>query len=144
MDLVQTYSLVIHTASRLPDEPVQNLDMFIRAWDECVELQVTPKQEWIGRALLSLQALDRYEVGVACNGEIVGGLVLAHDPWDAHVGPCISVFAQYVLPEFRLQGVSQKLMRAALAIARNSGAGVLAFTHRKGPWCYQTKYRRIQ
>jgi GNAT superfamily N-acetyltransferase len=78
------------------------------------------------------------------NGEkVVGGLCLAPDPWDVHVGPCLSVFAQYVLPEFRLQGVSARLMREALRIAKKSGVPALAFTHRKGPWRYETIYRKV-
>lgn len=131
------------TFHRRAGEPVQNLDMFSRAWDECVELQVTPKEEWIGRALLSLQSLERYEVAVIAHSEVVGGLIIAHDPWDAHVGPCISVFSQYVMPEFRHTGVSNRCMREAVRIAKQSGAKVLAFTHRKGPWRYCTIYRRI-
>lgn len=129
---------------RHPDEPVQNLDMFARAWDECIELQVTPKGEWIGRALLSLQELGRYEIGVRQGTTVIGGLVLADDPWDVHVGPCMSVFAQYVLPEYRLQGVSVMLMRAALSVSRDAGAPVLAFTHRAGPWVYRTVYHKLQ
>lgn len=144
MDLTQEPSVSVLIASRRPGEPVQNLDMFTRAWDECTELQVTTKQEWVGRALLSLQGLDRTEIGVIVNGQTVGGICLAADPWDVHVGPCVSVFAQYVLPEFRLQGVSARMMRAAIRVARDSGANVLAFTHRKGPWRYETLYRRIK
>ncbi|HVH93240.1 MAG TPA: GNAT family N-acetyltransferase [Candidatus Acidoferrum sp.] len=134
---------VLVTSQRQIGEPVQNLAMFARAWDECIELQVTSKEEWVGRALLSLQSLARTEVAVIAHSEVVGGLVIAHDPWDAHVGPCISVFAQYVLPEFRHTGVSNRCMREAVRIARASGAKVLAFTHRKGPWRYSTIYRRI-
>ena len=117
--------------------------MFTRAWDECTELQVTPKHAWVGRALLALQGLDRFEIA-AFNGEqVVGGIVIAPDPWDVHVGPCMSVFAQYVFPEFRQQGVSARLMRAAIRVAKESGAEVLAFTHRKGPWRYETIYRKV-
>lgn len=133
------------TISRLPDEPVQNFEMFTRAWDECEELQSQTKDEWIGRSLLSLQGLVRYEIGVLDNsGRVLGGIVLAQDPWDAHVGPCMSVFAQYVLPEFRNRGISPRLMREAIRVARKDGAQTLAFTHRKGPWRYETLYRRIK
>ena len=55
----------------------------------------------------------------------------------------MSVFAQYVLPEFRHQGVSARMMREALRIAKKSGVPVLAFTHRKGPWRYETIYRKV-
>ena len=128
---------------RLHGEPVQNFEFFSRAWDECAELQCTPKQDWIGRNLLSLQALDRYEIAIVRQGEFIGGLILAEDFWDVHVGPCMSVFAQYVLPEYRNTGVSAACMRAALRIARKAGAPTLAFTHRKGPWRYETVYRSL-
>lgn len=134
--------LKLLTTFRNGGEAVQNLQLFSRAWDECVELQSTSRQDWIGRTLLSLQRLDRYEVA-AHNGEFtVGGIILAQD-LDVHVGPCISVFAQYVLPEFRLQGVSPRLMREAVRLARMGGSPVLAYTHREGPWRYQTVYRRL-
>jgi GNAT superfamily N-acetyltransferase len=83
-------------------------------------------------------------VWVQHGGTVIGAALVAHDPWDAHVGPCVSVFTQYVLPEHRNSGVSQALMRECLRIARAAGAGVLAFTHRKAPWRYETRYRRIK
>lgn len=94
MASTQEPSLSVLVTFRNPGEPVQNLDMFTRAWDECTELQVTTKDEWIGRSLLSLQGLGRFEIGVHNGDKIVGGICLAHDTWDAHVGPCMSVFAQ--------------------------------------------------
>lgn len=121
-----------------------NYDLFARAWDEFPELQVAPKEEWAGRNLLALQGLDRWEIGVCIEDEVVGGICLADDPWDVHVGPCMSVFAQYVLPEYRHLGVSAALMREAVRIARASPHKVLAFTHRLGDWRYETIYRRIK
>ncbi len=143
MDSAQELRLSVLTTFRHPGEGVQNFEMFSRAWDECVELQASPRDAWIGRSLQLLQGLARHEIGVHDQTKIVGGIVLAQDPWDVHVGPCLSVFAQYVLPEFRHKGVSARLMREALRIARLDGAKTLAFTHRKGPWRYETLYRRI-
>lgn len=142
MDSNPLPQIVIRSLHR--GEPVSNLDMFTSAWDECVELQVTPKQEWIGRSLLALQSMDRHEILMFHGSRNTGGLVLAHDPWDVHVGPCLSVFAQYVHPEYRNAGVSPMLMREAVRIAKRGGYGVMAFTHRKGAWCYETLYRRIK
>ena len=118
--------------------------MFTLAWDECIELQVNPKDVWVGRSLLSLQGLARWEIGVLHEGEVVGGLVVANDGWDVHCGNCMSVFAQYVMPAYRLRGVSPRLMREALSIARAEQAKTLAYTHRKGPWRYETMYRRLK
>lgn len=125
-------------------EAVQNLELFSRAWDECVELQQSPKQEWIGRSLLSLQQLDRYEIAAVQGSDVVGAVLLAEDKWDVHVGPCVSVFSQYVLPEYRERGISSKLMREAIKLARAIGVSTLAFTHRKAPWVYTTRYWRIK
>lgn len=136
--------LYLKTIYRHHNEPVQNFDLFKRAWGECIELQSTTESEWIGRSLLMLQGLDRYEVGIfRPDGYVVGGAVIAHDPWDTHVGPCMSVFTQYVLPEYRNRGISLKLMREALRITRLSEHTTLAFTHRKGDWRYETIYRRV-
>lgn len=129
---------------RHPGEAVQNLEMFLRAWDECEELQVQSREDWVGRALLALQELPRWEIGAFADGKVVGGIVLAEDQWDAHVGNCCSVFTQYVLPEYRHTGVSRRMMRMAVSLASAMDAKVLAFTHRKGPWRYETIYRRIK
>lgn len=134
----------ILVTSRHRGEPVQNLDMFTRAWDECDELRCQPKDVWVSRSLLILQEMDRYELGVLDgSGNTLGGILLAHDPWDVHVGPCMSVFSQYVLPEHRNAGISPMLMRAAIKIAKKELVTTLAFTHRKGPWRYETIYRRL-
>lgn len=121
-----------------------NSEMFETAWAECVELQVQCKDVWLGRTLLSLQELDRYEIGVVIDAKVVGGVVVARDPWDCHVGPCTSVFAQYVMPQYRLNGISGILMREAVRIAKyDFRTHAIAYTHRQGPWRYETIYRRI-
>lgn len=130
---------------RSAGDPVQNVSLFQRAWNECVELQVQGMDAWVSQTISMLERLERYEIAVMhSDGTPLGACTLAKDPWDCHVGPCWSVFAQYVLPEARLQGVSGKLMREALRIARANGAHVIAFTHRRGPWRYETIYRKIK
>lgn len=134
----------LETFHRLAGEPVQNVALFERAWDECVELQAQTRPVWLGRSLLSMAALERFEIAAIDGAEVVGAAILASDPWDAHVGPCMSVFAQYVLPEYRNAGISRRIMREAYRIAScTAGVQVLAFTHRKAPWRYETIYRRI-
>ena len=137
-------SIHVLVTSRCKGEAVQNLESFQRAYDECIELRQQSKEVWLGRALLALQGMDRWEIAAFTDESFAGGLVLAHDPWDVHVGPCMSVFAQYVLPEYRLQGISPRMMREAIRIARSSGCSTLAYTHREGPWRYATHYRSIQ
>jgi GNAT superfamily N-acetyltransferase len=133
----------LNTFHRLPGEAVQNVTLFERAWHECEELQVRSRLVWVGSAILGLSQLERFEVAVMLDGEPIGAAVLARDPWDVHVGPCMSVFAQYVLPEYRNRGLSLALMRECIRTAREHGAGVLAYTHRTAPWRYETTYRRI-
>jgi len=136
-------SIRVLVTYRRKGEAVQNIEFFSHAYDECVELRQQSKEAWMGRALLALQELDRWEVAAFVGETFAGGLVVAHDPWDVHVGPCLSVFAQYVLPTHRLKGISPRLMREAIKIARASGKSTLAYTHRQGPWRYSTTYRNI-
>lgn len=131
------------TTSRLPGEAVQNVSLFIRAWGEFVELRTQPQDKWLGQALLALQALPRFEIAVASDSTIVGGMILGMNPWDAHVGPCCAVWTQYVLPEFRNIGISRYLMREAMRVAHSLDAPVLSYSHRVADWKYETIYRKV-
>lgn len=142
--MVKDDKLIIKTLYRHQTEPVQNLNLFKTAWHEFIELQTTSQDEWVGRSLLSMQGLDRYEIGVfRSDGIPIAAMIVGYDFWDAHVGPCMSVFAQYVLPDYRNRGISLKLMREAIRITRDSEYNTLAYTHRKGDWRYETIYRRV-
>jgi GNAT superfamily N-acetyltransferase len=124
-------------------EAVQAPELFLRAWDECLELQVVDKEAWVASALHRLTLFDwRYEIGMHNGLHTVGGIVLAPDD-DIHVGPCLSVFAQYVMPEYRNRGVSLRCMRLAERAAKDLGYNTLAYTHRLGDWRYETIYRRL-
>lgn len=91
-----------------------------------------------------LESVDRWEIGLwdTHNHFSVGGLVLAYDS-DIHVGDCMSVISQYVLPEYRNQRISTQCMREAVRIAVMQRFNVLAYTHRLGDWRYETIYKRI-
>lgn len=124
-------------------EAVQAPELFERAWSEFIELQVVDKETWVSSALHRLTLFDwRYEIGMHNGVHTVGGIVLAPDE-DIHVGPCLSVFAQYVMPEYRNRGVSLRCMRLAERAAIQLGYTTLAYTHRMGDWRYQTIYRRL-
>lgn len=129
--------------TRAYGQAVQAPELFYRAWDECIELHVMDKYEWVGTTLSTLACIkDRYEIGMH-NGDVtVGGIILAPD-LDIHVGQCLSVFAQYVMPEYRNRGISLRCMRLAEQIAKDMGFPVLAYTHRLGDWRYETIYKRI-
>lgn len=127
---------------RHKNESVLNYDLFAKAWDECEELRQQPRDVWAGRALYALSSMDRHELAVLHSGVTIAGCVVAPE-WDAHVGECTTVFTQYVLPEFRHQGISSLFIRTAMRLARTYGSKTLAYTHRKGPWRYETIYRKV-
>lgn len=72
----------------------------------------------------------------------VGMIVLVLDN-DMHVGRCLSVLWNYVLPEARSYGIQRQFIREALAVARQVNAPVLAYTHRRDVGRYELKYRRV-
>lgn len=91
----------------------------------------------------SIRSVDRLElVASTDSGYQVGIMVLAEDE-DMHVGRCLSVQWQYVLPEYRNAGIAHRFMRTAIQLARQEGYPVLAYSHRVGPGEYSIKYRRI-
>lgn len=141
--LVAEGKVTVLTTHRKAGQAVQSYDLFCRAWDECEELQMQSKDTWASRAVLSLQSIDRWEIGYFIGDELVGALCVADDQHDPHVYDCMSVFAQYVVPEHRGGTVSPRLMRAALQIARINGYHCFAYTHRVGAWRYTTTYKRI-
>jgi hypothetical protein len=135
-------STVLVHVHRAAGEPVQSVALFESAWDECVELQCTPKEDWVGHTLSRLKQIDRIEVGVFSAGELVGAVLLAEDT-DWHVGRCLTVVTQYVLPHARHSGVSFACMRYTMILARELGYSTIAFSHRKGDWRYEIIYKRV-
>lgn len=134
----------IISTRRARGEPVQNTSLYFAAWDECIELQQTARQQWVGNTLRWFREVDRHEVYAFVGGTPVGTLVYAYDPWEVHVGPALVVATQYVLPEYRNKGISGRMMREMLREAKGAGVPTLAFTHRTGPWEYKTIYRRVK
>ena len=117
---------------------------FSAAWDECIELQCSPKAEWIGHATVGVQYFPRTDIVIfGDDGEIMGGVIVASEDSDPHVRDCLAVLFQYVLPEHRNKGVSFKIMRYLRTLARARGHKTIAYTHRTGDWRYETIYKRI-
>ncbi len=118
-------------------------NLFSTAWDECIESQGMDKETWIARTLKMIQSVPRYELGCLHEGVPVGGvtLTLGDDP---HVGECLIVMSQYVLPEYRNRGISLHCMRECLRLAKYLGHDILAYTHRERDWVYTTTYRKIK
>lgn len=120
---------------------IPDLTLFTAAWEECSELQMQPKENWVADSIEYLESLTLTRLVIRDNGKVIGGLLLAEDD-DVHVGRCLAVMYHYVLPEYRNNQLGFKLLKLALAIARNNNYDVLAYTHRVAPWTYITRYRK--
>ena len=116
--------------------------LFEAAWDEFIELKCMPKREWIAAQLALLEESSRIEIQV-WDGASIAGVCIVSDDWDVHVGPCMSVLVNYVLPEYRQYRPGTALFRGALRIAREMRFPAFAWTHRVGDWHYSTRYRRL-
>ncbi len=127
---------------RQPGEPTDGRWFMDEAWNECSELQFTSLQDFKRRAHESICSIERLEVLATVSGRAAGIAVLAVDD-DLHVGECLAVQWQYVLPEFRNAGVSPAFLRVAKNLARQLNLPTIAFTHRLGPGVYKTSYRRV-
>lgn len=122
--------------------PVPAPHLFEAAWDEFIELEVVDKINWVGSALEMHASTSRYDIGVFIDGRVVGGLCLVEDH-DPHVGDCLTVMSNYVLPEYR-GIVGARCFRECLRVAKASGYKMLAYTHRLKDWEYRTIYRKIK
>lgn len=112
------------------------------AWDEFIECRVMDKETWVQNTLALVEQYPRYEIGLFYGDTPVGGLILTRDE-DIHVGDCMCIMFQYVLPEHRHTHVSARCMRHAVRITRELGHSILAYSHRDRDWCYTIKYRRV-
>lgn len=112
------------------------------AWDECEELQVNPKEEYIFSQRLYWRQLDAWEVIYTRGEEMLGALGVTQD-YDIHCGDIASIVSFYVLPEHRKGGIGGKLFREAIRIAKENNFKILGFTHRVKPWVYQTRYIKL-
>lgn len=95
------------------------------------------------RMLASAVEQDRIELAVFDKDRIVGFCALAED-YDIHVGRCLTVMWDYVVPSHRGGTVGQRMLRAAMQRARQYGFAVLCYTHRTAPGIYQVKYIRLE
>ena len=123
-------------------EVCDGFTLYDRAWREFEELQMSDRYGWVAHTMRCIKAADRVEVGARVDGALVGGVVL-HSEYDPHVGHCLYVVFQYVLPEYRNKGIALKLFKMALEETRRQGLPVLAYTHRLCDWKYITTYRRV-
>lgn len=103
------------------------------------ESRTTAQQRMLDSAIEQ----DRIEIAVFDKDRIVGFSCLAED-YDIHVGRCLTVMWDYVVPSHRGGTVGQRMLRAAMRLARQHGFAVLCYTHRTAPGIYQVKYIRLE
>lgn len=84
----------------------------------------------------------RVEILAIVGNRPAGFIILCHEH-DNHIGECLGVQFNYVLPEYRNLGIVRQFFRMAEAIARENGIPVMAWTHRTGVGQYTLRYRRI-
>lgn len=118
------------------------LELYEAAWEECKELQCSDKYGWVNYTMRCIGEATRVEVCARVDTRVVGGIVL-HSEFDPHVGNCMYVVFQYVLPEWRGRGISKQLLKMALEETRLQGLPVLAYTHRLRDWEYKTTYKKV-
>lgn len=100
-------------------------------------------REDVHRVVSSLSEFDRSEVVIIDDGKVVGGAVIVHDD-DQHVGPCLTLQWQYVLPEYRKRNVGRLFVRELLRQAGWAGIRNVCYTHRIGVGRYTVTYREVK
>ena len=114
------------------------------AGSECQELQMRPQRDFAVSVLQSFQPHDRLElVATDSAGRAVGALVCVLELADPHVGVCLSALFHFVLPKYRGRGLAGAFLRGMVREARARDIPCIAYSHRTGPWSYNTKYRKV-
>lgn len=98
-------------------------------------------QQVATRMVEATEQLDRHEVLAVVDGSLVGFACIAEDD-DMHVGRCLTLQWQYVLPEYRGK-VGAQFMRLLFKTGRQLGYRVVAYSHRVNHRHYAIKYRSI-
>jgi len=100
-------------------------------------------REDVHRVVTSLSEFDRTEIVCTDNGVVVGGAVIVLDD-DQHVGPCLSLQWQYVLPAYRNKRLGRYFVRELLRQAGWAGIKNVCYTHRTGVGKYTLTYREVR
>ena len=125
-----------------PNDITPSIELYKEAYYELEELQVRDYNEYITHCLTYVNSLERTEILYLDNGSVVAGLIVGED-YDLHVGRCLTVTFNYTHPLYRGFNLGSKLFREAMRLARQEGYPILAWTHRKGGFTYETKYRKV-
>lgn len=93
------------------------------------------------RMLAATESLSRTELLAVVDGQLVGFACVVEDE-DMHVGRCLTLQWQYVVPEHRGR-IGAEFLRWLSRFARCQGFQFIAYSHRVSARHYAIKYRRI-
>lgn len=93
------------------------------------------------RMLAATEGLDRYELLAVSGGDLIGFACVVEDD-DMHVGRCLTLQWQYVVPEHRGK-IGGEFLRWLARTAREQGFQFVAYSHRITSRHYAIKYRRV-
>lgn len=92
--------------------------------------------------LESCAKFDRLEIVTYQDGKVIGSCILVEED-DQHIGPCIGIAWNYVLPEHRGK-VGRDYLRFAYRLTERNELPAVAYTRRTGEGSYQVNYRRVK
>ncbi|ARB30307.1 hypothetical protein HOS87_gp28 [Pseudomonas phage phiNV3] len=97
----------------------------------------------VHRVVSSLSEFDRSEIVAIDDGKVVGGAVIVLDD-DQHVGVCLSLQWQYVLPAYRHLHMGRHFIRELKRQAQWAGIKNISYSHRTGIGRYEVVYREVR
>ena len=111
-------------------------------YDELPEFRAGGTLVQVSRRMVdATEQLDRHEVLAVLDGSLIGFACLVEDD-DMHVGRCLTLQWQYVVPEHRGK-VGAKFLRLLVSLGRALGYRHVAYSHRINQHHYAIKYRRL-
>ena len=109
---------------------------------ESQDFNSQPISEFIPRVHQHLTRYDSLNLEARVGSELVGVCsVLVED--DVHVGECLSVQWQYILPQYR-GVVGIHMMRWVFSVANRLRVQFVAYTQRKSDFEHVVKYKRMR
>lgn len=108
-----------------------------------IDREVMIEETWLASMLDLYKGFHRYEIEY-WEGETLIGVAVVAKTIDFHVGPCVCVLTQYVIPQFRGRaGIARKVLAFARNKAREDGVGFMSWSHQLDYGTQLLKYRRV-
>jgi hypothetical protein len=133
---------MITSSWRREGDPCQGAPMIDHVYAELPEFRAGGNLEDVrARMLGATEQLDRCELTAVVGGVLVGFACIVEDE-DMHVGSCLSLQWQYVVPEHRGK-IGAAFLRELVKLGRILGFRFVAYSHRVNDRHYAIKYRSI-